>query len=293
MLSVGLHEACILERISASFYRADETLTKKREKIGWGNVRKVYDRLHKLLAERVAQLKLTPKESKNYWSQVFLRRVLLESFRARAVAHTSARYNLLLSGKKLRYSVPAAQRAWSLYGSRTTKWTNQDLTHREYASFYQKHLKTNAADLPIRTITSARPLAVADICKIFGTTPFTSYQILGDLAHLSSNTLVSAKETDLGTGAHLGSVKFNWHKLGKRLNNSGEFRKWFCGRIKLIDLGHLVCELRQNFKKHNLADFEAFLKEFSLKRCPGSASADLRGRKRKAAVLLANYAVSK
>ena len=88
MLSVRLHEACILERISASFYRADETLTKKREKIGWGNVRKVYDRLHKLLAERVAQLKLTSKESKNYWSQIFLRRVLLESFRGRAVAHT-------------------------------------------------------------------------------------------------------------------------------------------------------------------------------------------------------------
>ena len=293
MLSVGLHEACILERISASFYRADETLTKKREKIGWGNVRKVYDRLHKLLAERVAQLELTPKKSKNYWSQTFLRRVLLECFRARAVAHTSDRYNLLLSGKKLRHSVPAAQRAWSLYGSQATKWTNQDPTHCEYASFYQKQLKTNAVDLPTHTITSARPLTVEDSCKIFGTTPFTSYQILGDLAHLSSNTLVSVKEKDLGTGAHLGSVKLNWHKLRKRLNNSGEFRKWFGGRIKLLDLGHLVCELRQNFKKRNLADFETFLREFSLKRCPGSASADLRGRKRKAAVLLANYAVPK
>merc|ERR1712115_513850 len=66
MLSVRRHEVSYLERISRTFYKADLTLTAKRRKLGWGNSRKIHDRLHKLLADEVARWGLKSKLSKNY-----------------------------------------------------------------------------------------------------------------------------------------------------------------------------------------------------------------------------------
>ena len=93
MLSVGRNETDYLHRIASSFYTKNECITKKRETIGWGNARKIYDRLHRLLASEGKRWKMKVESSKNYWYQEYLRRLLLECFRARAIAHTSARYN--------------------------------------------------------------------------------------------------------------------------------------------------------------------------------------------------------
>ena len=118
--SLSKHEARVLERVSRSFYTSSGSLTQKRLKQGWGNVRKVWDRLHLMLSEEVGKWTM-PRGSKNRWSQLFLRRVLVECFRARAVAHTSARYDCLRQGHNLSRAVSSDEMAWSLYGSKATK----------------------------------------------------------------------------------------------------------------------------------------------------------------------------
>ena len=56
----------------------------------------------------------------------------------------------------------------------------------------------------------SKRICVEDICKIFDTTPFTSYQILDDLAPLSSNTLVSVKYSKEGYYLKIqGDLDFN------------------------------------------------------------------------------------
>ena len=93
MVAMGKNEIDFLDLVAQSFYKRDRTtLTRKRQTIGWGNIKKIYDKLHRMLDEEVQSWKMKCKLSKNYWNQLFLRRLLLECFRARAIAHTIARY---------------------------------------------------------------------------------------------------------------------------------------------------------------------------------------------------------
>ena len=98
MNAVMHHETGVMHRMAGSFYKRSGELRRKRQNQGWGNVRIVWDTLHRLLAAEVESWILTRKTSKNWWIPTFLKRVLLECFRARAIAHTSNRYARLLQG---------------------------------------------------------------------------------------------------------------------------------------------------------------------------------------------------
>ena len=172
------------------------------------------------------------------------------------------RYQLLAAGKHIRKCVPPSSRAWSLYGSSAQRHKNHDDKHVEYVDCYQKAMENGAENFSFRTFTATAPLTVREVQKEFAVSPFTAYQIVGDFAHLTSTRLVCVTPTHLGTGAHLGSVEIDWCALRERLNEDSQFRVWFGGKVSLLDLGHLVCEVRQNFKKRFLSEFEAFLTTF-------------------------------
>ena len=263
MQAVGKHETAVLGRIARSFFLANGSVSSKRSHQGWGNARKIWDRFHRLLSSSVDALELDMKTSKNYWNTGSLKRVLLECFRARAIAHTSARYTELMGGKKLRSAVPGENMAWCLYGNQTTKHQcNQD-EHDRFVDLYTRLLR-NLDKIPVDLAGHGRcqPIDVATVQSAFGTSPFTSYQILGDFAHLTSMTLVTVGPRDLGTGAVLGDVPIDWSELHRVLWEGSTFRTYYKGRIPLLDLGHLVCEVRQNVKSSSRDDLSHFVETF-------------------------------
>ena len=97
------------------------------------------------------------------------------------------------------------------------------------------------------------------------------------------------KTSDLGCGAHLGGVPIEWEELLATLRASRSFQRYYGRNLILPGLGHLMCELRQNLKKKNLADLAAFVSGYGdvpETRCQRS-DAD----KRAAAERIAEYAL--
>ena len=157
--------------------------------------------------------------------------------------------------------------AWCMYGSKAGKYHDHTATHTQYQATYRTFLRA-----PHTLALSFNPpdslLTVSAVQKIFGITPFTAYQVLGDFAHLTSFSLVSVSPRDLGTGAHLGAVPIDWYNLQNTLYHSATFREWYGGRIRILDLGHLVCEIRQNLHKQSLADLAGFVRGVKRKGAP-------------------------
>jgi hypothetical protein len=113
----------LLERVANSFFTKSGTLTKKHSHQGWGNACKVWDRLFVLLNDRVSTFG-TARSSKNRWNQATLDKILVECFRARVIAHTIPRYARCLQGQQSDRPVDSAEKAWSLYGSKATKYAD-------------------------------------------------------------------------------------------------------------------------------------------------------------------------
>ena len=271
----------LLHRVACSMYKSNGEITHKRCHIHWAHADKRKDKLFKMLDKRLGRHR---RELLHRRSQGTLQLVLYEIFYARVLCHTSARYGQSLPPTA---AAPPPNQAWRLYGDRASKH-NTKLQATQHLRFLNIYLN-RPAEIPTTSCTCK--LTAMAVRSAFGTTPFTSYQIAGDFSYLVSQKLVDIAVRDLGHGATLGDVVIPWESLLDTLRNNRVFRRLYGGRITLVGLGHLVCEVRQNVYKRDCRDLSVFVKKFG-----GADRNDAQPQesaKRKAAIALAAYAAKR
>ena len=103
--------------------------------------------------------------------------------------------------------------------------------------------------------------------KHFDIGRFTAYQMLADVERLVPRSLVTITADDLGPGAKLGNLNADLDALRQELLRDGRFRTLFRGSPTLAEIGHLLCETRQNsVARFSDARIEHILEQFDTQR---------------------------
>jgi hypothetical protein len=231
----------------------NKKLKSKGRRQKWGNVLKSWD----CVGRQLLQMKLIRQTSRNRWCQESLTSFLWQSFKARLICHTSDR---LLRGTLPLQPVPPQEQRWSIYG--LTSKVRSFKSGMDVCS-KQKHTMWLAAynrgESLGFSITPKRRLSVKDITRLaVGVGAFSALQILTDVVMAGGRRLVDLP-CEFGPGVHLGRKLScdDLMYLVDRFNRSGRLRNCLGCRISMIEMAHLVCEVRQWTcgQQHNIETF--------------------------------------
>ena len=216
----------------------------KRANQPWGNVSKKDDRMFKLLAKF--------SDVHGHDCQHAINRFVKESFRCRALCVTSSRFGRVGFLPKL--AVPQKHLPYRVYGyaGKEKAQHKHQLWCRQYRAWPSlPHLTPYKKKLS-ETLLKER-------CSVGA---FVRLQILTDVCHQYGSSLVQLPEKSLGTGVHFGLGVMDIRQLQQLkviLNRRKYFRRLWTSSIALHEVGHLVCEARQNVwsrkRKANIAKF--------------------------------------
>ena len=268
-------EAALLEKLARK-------LGSKGRRQRWGNIRKEYD----VVGKRLLKLKVR-KVSKNRFCQGSLHTFFWASATARAVCLTSNRF---LSKADPKTPVPPQEQRWALYGKKAKSRSFKDPQEEE--SWVKFRAWKTACSERSPFPNPVHPESKLDLHTVQSMLPglghFTALQILTDLCIVGCSSVVQLPE-DLGKGVKLDRVltATDIVALAIKLNQSGQFRATYGGRVTVPGLAHLVCELRQwTYAGMKPEAVQRFLQDVGAKCCALSAV-----RKHNACEAIAQYGI--